>query len=209
MRVPVPVLGSTVELAHDLRCSGQPITVYYNVVWANGRVAIGNIDHIHNIGSAPSCFRIVCSHMPPRGSMAGAPLSTVLHQIVASGLNLYVWTSPSRTLRARKASRSIRTHPRSRFDLARSQRTEYHELFMSRAHYSRILSSARRADTQTAIDTRTHLGHGHIIRLATHTWGASLGPHASPIPHPLSLAPKPLSPMPTRRCRRRGRPRSW
>ena len=44
----VPVLGSTVELAHDLRCSGQPMIPYYNVVWPPGRVAIVNIDH--NIG---------------------------------------------------------------------------------------------------------------------------------------------------------------
>ncbi len=48
IRVYAPVLGSTVELAHDLRRSGRPITVYYNMVYAPGRVAIGNIDH--NIG---------------------------------------------------------------------------------------------------------------------------------------------------------------
>ena len=44
----VPVLGSTVELAHDLRCAGQPMIPYYNVVWPPGRIAIVNIDH--NIG---------------------------------------------------------------------------------------------------------------------------------------------------------------
>ena len=48
IRVYAPVLGSTVELAHDLRRSGRPITVHYNMVYAPGRVAIGNIDH--NIG---------------------------------------------------------------------------------------------------------------------------------------------------------------
>ena len=37
---PRSYLGSTVELGHDLGCSGHAVTLYYNMAWAPWRVAI-------------------------------------------------------------------------------------------------------------------------------------------------------------------------
>ena len=42
----VPVLGSTVELEHDLRCSGQPKLVHYNMVWSPERIVSFENHHI-------------------------------------------------------------------------------------------------------------------------------------------------------------------